>query len=101
MKPVWKVKKINDIATVVNGGTPDTNRKDFWGGNILWITPKDMGKLSSIYVDDTERKITEAGLKNSSAKMIPPNSIILSSRARLVIWLSTILKYLQIRVAKE
>jgi type I restriction enzyme S subunit len=81
MKPVWKVKKINDIATVVNGGTPDTNRKDFWGGNILWITPKDMGKLSSIYVDDTERKITEAGLKNSSAKMIPPNSIILSSRA--------------------
>ena len=81
MNPEWKVKKISDIATVVNGGTPDTNRKDFWGGNILWITPKDMGKLSSIYVDDTERKITEAGLKNSSAKMIPPNSIILSSRA--------------------
>ena len=81
MKSEWKIKKINDIATVVNGGTPDTNRKDFWGGDILWITPKDMGKLSSIYVDDTERKITEAGLKNSSAKMIPPNSIILSSRA--------------------
>lgn len=81
MKPEWKLKKISDIATVMNGGTPDTNRKDFWGGNILWITPKDMGKLSSIYVDDTERKITDAGLKNSSAKIIPPNSIILSSRA--------------------
>jgi len=52
------------------------------GGDILWITPKDMGKLSSIYVDDTERKITEAGLKNSSAKMIPPNSIILSSKKK-------------------
>ncbi len=81
MKPEWKVKKIRDIATIVNGGTPDTTIKDFWNGDILWITPKDMGKLSSIYVYDTERRITEAGLKNSSAKIIPPNSIILSSRA--------------------
>jgi type I restriction enzyme S subunit len=81
MKLEWKVKRVSDIATVVNGGTPDTTIKDFWSGDILWITPKDMGKLSSIYVDDTERKITTAGLKNSSAKIIPPNSIILSSRA--------------------
>ena len=47
----------------------------------MWITPKDMGKLKSIYVIDTYRKITNEGLKNSSAKILPANSIILSSRA--------------------
>ncbi|MGC4058626.1 MAG: restriction endonuclease subunit S [Chitinophagaceae bacterium] len=75
------VKQLGEIAEIVNGGTPDTKVKEFWDGEILWITPKDMGKLESIYVGDTERKITDKGLKNSSAKLLPINSVILSSRA--------------------
>lgn len=75
------VKPLGEIAEIVNGGTPDTKVKEFWDGEILWITPKDMGKLESIYVADTERKITDKGLKNSSAKLLPINSVILSSRA--------------------
>jgi type I restriction enzyme S subunit len=77
----WKVEKLGDVCDIFNGGTPDTKVPKYWGGNILWITPKDMGKLESIYVDDTARKITDAGLKNSSARILPANSVILSSRA--------------------
>lgn len=74
-------KQLGDVAEIVNGGTPDTKVNEFWNGHHLWITPKDMGQLTSIYVDNTERKITEKGLKNSSAKILPENSVILSSRA--------------------
>ena len=81
MKQGWEIKTIGEISEVINGGTPDTTISKFWDGENLWITPKDMGKLNSIYVDDTLRKITVEGLKNSSAKILPPNSIILSSRA--------------------
>jgi len=80
-KEGWEKKKLGEMCEVFNGGTPDTTKKEFWDGSILWITPKDMGRMKSIYVDDTERKITEAGLKNSSARILPINSIVISSRA--------------------
>jgi len=81
MKQGWEIKKLKEVCEIVNGGTPDTNVQKYWDGENLWITPKDMGKLESIYVEDTLRKITDEGLKNSSAKILPINSIILSSRA--------------------
>jgi len=81
MKKGWEIKNLGDVCEILNGGTPDTSIPKFWDGENLWITPKDMGKLRSIFVDDTLRKITDDGLKNSSAKILPPNSIILSSRA--------------------
>jgi len=77
----WEVKKLGDVCEIVNGGTPDTTVKSYWDGEHLWITPRDMGKLNNLFVDETERKITDSGLKNSSAKLLPINSIILSSRA--------------------
>jgi type I restriction enzyme, S subunit len=81
MKQGWEIKTLGEISEIVNGGTPDTTVPKYWDGENLWITPKDMGKLTNIYVNDTSRKITDEGLKNSSAKILPPNSIILSSRA--------------------
>ncbi|MFZ2664143.1 MAG: restriction endonuclease subunit S [Patescibacteria group bacterium] len=81
MKSNWEIKKLSDVCTIVNGGTPDTAVKRYWGDPLLWITPKDMGKSEQIFVDDTARKITMEGLKNSSAKLLPVNSVILSSRA--------------------
>ncbi len=81
MRKGWEIKTLGQVCDIVNGGTPDTNISKFWYGDNLWITPKDMGKLHSVFVDDTLRKITDEGLKNSSAKILPPNSIILSSRA--------------------
>lgn len=78
---MWRKVKLGDICTIVNGGTPKSNVKDYWDGNIKWLTPKDMGKLQDKYVRDTERQITAYGLANSSAKLVPKNSIILSCRA--------------------
>jgi type I restriction enzyme S subunit len=77
----WKVKTIGSVVTVINGGTPKSEQTEYWNGEIFWITPKDMGKLDNIYVSNTIRKITQLGLERSSAKVIPQNSIILSTRA--------------------
>ncbi len=73
--------KIGDKCVIYNGGTPSTSNSSYWDGNIEWLTPKDMGKLEGMYVYGGERKITEEGVNNSSAKVLPSNSIILSSRA--------------------
>jgi type I restriction enzyme S subunit len=81
MNMKWKTKTLGDVCDVINGGTPKTGVREYWGGKNLWITPAEMGKRSSPYVNDTERKITDLGLRDSSARMLPPNSVILSSRA--------------------
>jgi len=77
----WILARLGDIFEVETGSTPRTNIKDYWDGDIKWITPKDLGKIDSIYIHDTERKITEKGLANCSATKIPINSIIISTRA--------------------
>lgn len=76
---VWKKCTINDLATVVGGGTPDTTVKSYWGGDIQWFTPSEIGKNK--YVDFSLRTITRDGLDNSSAKLLPLHTILLSSRA--------------------
>ena len=77
----WNRFKLGEICTIYNGGTPKSNVEDYWGGKIKWLTPKDMGKKVGKYINDTERKITENGLNNSSAKIVPAQSVILSCRA--------------------
>jgi type I restriction enzyme, S subunit len=81
MKNGWLNKRISEVCEVVNGGTPKTAVAEYWDGEHLWITPAEMGKRKSPYVDNTERKLTDAGLRDSSARMLPPYSVILSSRA--------------------
>ena len=77
----WEPKLINDLAVVIGGGTPDTTIKSYWDGEIQWFTPSEIGKNK--YVDSSLRTITEEGLNNSSAKLLPPNTILLSSRATI------------------
>ena len=77
----WETKSINDLAVVIGGGTPDTTVKSYWDGEIQWFTPSEIGKNK--YVDSSLRTITEEGLNNSSAKLLPPNTILLSSRATI------------------
>lgn len=81
MKAGWQSKPIGDVCDVVNGGTPKTGVPEYWNGKHLWITPAEMGKRLSPYVDDTERKISDLGLRDSSAMILPSHSVILSSRA--------------------
>lgn len=81
MKKGWQRKTLGETCEVVNGGTPKTGVPDYWNGKHRWITPAEMGKRLSPYVAETERMISDSGLRNSSARMLPPHSVILSSRA--------------------
>jgi len=81
MKAGWATKTIEDVCSVMNGGTPKTGVSEYWDGAHQWITPAEMGKRSTPYVAKTERTITDAGMQNSSARLLPPLSVILSSRA--------------------
>ncbi len=74
-------KKLSDIAQVVSGGTPSTKEDKYWNGGIPWITPKDLSNYNSIFISKGERKITEEGLRNSSAYIVPEGTVLFSSRA--------------------
>lgn len=76
---VWKSTKIGEIADIVGGGTPRTEVEEYWDGEIKWFTPSEIGKTK--YIFDSKRHITDKGLKNSSAKLLPKDTILLSSRA--------------------
>lgn len=81
MRKGWSACRIDDVAKVVNGGTPKTKVADYWGGEHLWITPAEMGGLASPYMTDSRRKLSDAGLQHSSATLVPSHSVILSTRA--------------------
>ena len=81
MREGWEIKTIAESTQIVAGGTPKTDIKEFWDGNIAWITPADLGKLTTREVDITKRTITNVGLQKSSAKLFPAYSVVLSSRA--------------------
>jgi len=81
MRGDWHQILLSEVCEVVNGGTPDTSKADYWGGEHLWITPAEMGKRLSPFVEETNRKLTDEGMRNSSANPLPPYSVILSSRA--------------------
>ena len=72
--------KISDIGEVVSGSTPKTSIKEYWNGNICWITPAELSNMSgTIY--DSKKKITEHGKSSCSLRMMPSRTVILSSRA--------------------
>ena len=73
--------KIEDVAEIVAGGTPPTAVRSYWNGGIPWITPRDMSELKTKYVSSTATTISEDGLAHSAARLFPPHSIILSTRA--------------------
>lgn len=75
----WQVKRIDQVATVIGGGTPRTSINLFWEGNINWFTPTEVGYDK--YLFESKRKLTSDGLKNSSANILQPGTILLTSRA--------------------
>lgn len=77
----WVRKKISDICETVGGGTPSTKVPEHWDGDITWVVPSDITKNDCLALLDSERKITEKGLRESSAKMLPAETILMTSRA--------------------
>lgn len=77
----WKEYKISDIADVIGGGTPSTSNSSYWNGNIPWLTPRDLTGYTKVYISKGERNITVEGLRNSSARLLPKGTVLLTSRA--------------------
>ncbi|MGX9808834.1 restriction endonuclease subunit S (plasmid) [Exiguobacterium acetylicum] len=76
----WSIRQLNELVDIVSGGTPDTKKNEYWGGDINWYSPTEIGK--SIYVDESVKKITKLGLTKSSAKILPADKTVLfTSRA--------------------
>lgn len=77
----WRWKRMSDVASIVGGGTPRTDRPEYFGGNIPWITPADLSNYELKMISHGRRSITEAGLANSGAQLLPAGTVLFSSRA--------------------
>ena len=78
----WEVSTVGEQVQTVGGGTPSTKNVDFWDDGIhYWTTPKDLSNLTDKILLNTERKITDAGLKKISSGLLPKDTVLMSSRA--------------------
>ena len=77
----WRAVSIGDIADVVGGGTPSTKKPENFNGEIPWLTPKDLSGTHDRYIERGERNVSQQGLDSSSAKLLPPGAVLLSTRA--------------------
>ena len=82
-KPVgWRLSEIGKEVEAVGGATPSTKESSYWeGGEHHWATPKDLSNLASPVLIDTNRKLTEAGIKKISSGLLPIGTVLMSSRA--------------------
>lgn len=79
----WEIVTISKIGKVIGGGTPDTRTEKYWNGHIAWATPTDITNLNKKFITKTNRNISIEGLNNSSAKLLPPFSLLMTSRASI------------------
>ena len=77
----WEIKRIDDIGVVIGGGTPSTDHPEYWGGDVPWLSPADLASFSHVFISCGSTFITNEGLKNSSTRLLPPFTVLLSSRA--------------------
>lgn len=75
----WEQRKLGELAEIVGGGTPSTSVDSYWDGDIDWYAPAEIGE--QIYLESSQRKITEEGLNKSSAKLLPIGTVLFTSRA--------------------
>ena len=76
----WEVKKLGEICEVVTGTTPKTNIPEYWGKGHYWVTPAELND-TAVYIDRTEREITDEALSKTKLRLLPVGTVLLSSRA--------------------
>jgi type I restriction enzyme S subunit len=76
----WNTGSILEFANLLSGGTPSTSEASYWNGNIEWASAKDVGNVGGIFLLDTEKKITQEGVDNSSTKLLPAKTTIVTAR---------------------
>tara|TARA_R110000751_G_scaffold258181_1_gene357615 strand:+ start:35 stop:1279 length:1245 start_codon:yes stop_codon:yes gene_type:complete len=79
----WEERAVSSLGKIYSGGTPSTSNTEYWDGDINWITPTDITKQDSRYINSSLRKITLEGLESSSAKLVPAGSLLICTRATI------------------
>ena len=77
----WEIRRVRTVARVLNGATPSTSTPAYWDGDILWITPEDLGRLTTRYISDSARRITRMGYASCGTSLAPAHSLAISTRA--------------------
>ena len=77
----WTIEKISDVCDTIGGGTPSTRIPECWDGNVTWVVPSDVTNNDCLVLLDSDRNISERGLRESSARMVPAGTILMTSRA--------------------
>jgi type I restriction enzyme S subunit len=72
---------LGEVCKIVSGSTPKREKAEYWDGNIPWVAPKEINRLNSPYLWDSEEKITQEGFNSCSTTLLPAGSVLLSSRA--------------------
>ena len=77
----WEVNSLGEVCQVIGGGTPSTSVPEYWGDEINWFTPSEVGNIKLL--QGSKRKITSQGLHGSGAKLLPKGTILLTTRASI------------------
>lgn len=80
MRKGWEYKKLGEVCEVVTGTTPKTNIPEYWGKGHYWVTPAELND-TTVYIDKTERQITDEALSKTKLRLLPVGTVLLSSRA--------------------
>ncbi len=81
LPPGWRWVKLGEVCQVIGGSTPSTGNSDYWDGDIVWVTPTDLGKLDGRVISSSSRRITSAGYQGCGTEILPAGTIVMSSRA--------------------
>ncbi len=76
----WEVVRLGELGKIIGGGTPNTKKLEYWGNDIYWFTPTE---IKNKYIYESKRKISKLGLQKSSAKILPKNTLLLTTRATI------------------
>src|SRR5690606_34292514 len=77
----WTTASLGDVTQILSGTTPDSGNAAFWGGAHVWVTPTDLGKLKTMTIADSVRRISDEALRGGALPLIPKRSVVMSSRA--------------------
>ena len=72
-----------EVCTIVGGGTPRRSNAAYFDGTVPWATPTDVTALDSLFIERTKEAITEVGLNESSARLVPAGTVLMTSRATI------------------
>lgn len=81
MTEEWVETTLGEVTKIQGGGTPSTKEAAFWNGDVIWLTPTEVVRADGQRVSSSERRISQEGLAHSSAKLLPPGTVLLTSRA--------------------